>query len=1096
MANISITPQSFAFTNINETTTIRVTTTDPNYTFERDTTYGDGELSYDKDTNTLTAVRYGRCRYAFVSGTDRAVITAHIERTTIANVADTKYVRLGKQQIIDYTPPDGYTLLHFEHISFEKPPVSSVDNNDLLVQGDYIGSVESEIVLSKNDSDDSIEYSGGKITFNCIQLNVDPDDTEIQLNVNSNYIINQLEMIVDNSGTRKELTIDNTYGLVNGCFNTKVVNNGTTSTDQNYTITINGVAAGEGIIKVKYNNYPIIEFNVNVVDVKSLTTEPKVDDNITIAYNDTYTIQNVKFDNNGTLTDIVLTSSQDAPFLTTKELQDPLVPNVHKVLVQATAVRGGSGTLTITGYGALEPKKVINIKALKQIVPTNPIFLPDDKYPELIVQGSYDYTYVYCENADKLEVVVEDTGICYASLENLKPTIDILQPDDSKVSFTFPVYSVYKSLHLVGVRKGTTKVTINAYVNDTDLVSSTDLEVNVLANDDLPDTSSVINLTVKGLTSEIEKDIIVNLPDKSSTLVLKEAIAKDLSIEFGYAYDYVEATDPLPTTNPKTVSANSGKATWLNTETNEVFNCIDTTTDFNKWKGSKGTTVGYIEYPNPGEKGFGVGPASKELATEYGLKELDGCWDVNSDNYGNYVDEDGIRFVFIPKHYIIPKSDSNLAGVFPNDGMSFEFSWEEKGVFNEKTIPRCFINNGKVQEGIFVSKYNGRSNLPNIYRTTGYPTTGTTGFKYYENNTHNPELMEMKYITTNDAGVVPDGYHNMTIFIQTMLANLNDLHNIACKEKGNENIKLEYKVSGVKVRRMKNVFNNDNNPTSELQMLSPSEQLNYGGGNLESVDYFNGPNTNDIKPKYRGLFSHNAQECGVFNVSGPINIGLPGVIVEQTSENSYEIYALRKEVDYPAIEKDSLSKLNSTSDLITIQNAAIFNTDNYELVKTINSNGDINGFKYIDQSNPYLTHNGITSLLIGGSDLDYTAINTATNINTLTDNSIGSYTETPMTDYDRFIKVDKNRDSVFFISHLASSETLKAANQNKWVGMFVSNWIPTSKEYDKDNKPVAGDFIVNGYRTRALRLIGSWRYDKLNGSKYLLSGRVCITPNK
>ena len=57
-------------------------------------------------------------------------------------------------------------------------------------------------------------------------------------------------------------------------------------------------------------------------------------------------------------------------------------------------------------------------------------------------------------------------------------------------------------------------------------------------------------------------------------------------------------------------------------------------------------------YPKPGEKGFGVGPMSYDLHEEYGLTPMEGCFDPWSDHYGNYKDQYGNVYVYIPKHYI------------------------------------------------------------------------------------------------------------------------------------------------------------------------------------------------------------------------------------------------------------------------------------------------------------------------------------------------------------------------------------------------------------------------------------------------------------
>ena len=51
-------------------------------------------------------------------------------------------------------------------------------------------------------------------------------------------------------------------------------------------------------------------------------------------------------------------------------------------------------------------------------------------------------------------------------------------------------------------------------------------------------------------------------------------------------FTYTASTDPLFTTNPSAVGDS-----WFNSNTGEVFYCVDITTDNNVWKGTSGSTV-------------------------------------------------------------------------------------------------------------------------------------------------------------------------------------------------------------------------------------------------------------------------------------------------------------------------------------------------------------------------------------------------------------------------------------------------------------------------------------------------------------------------
>lgn len=156
------------------------------------------------------------------------------------------------------------------------------------------------------------------------------------------------------------------------------------------------------------------------------------------------------------------------------------------------------------------------------------------------------------------------------------------------------------------------------------------------------------------------------------------------------------------------------------------------------WIGDRGTMVNDIEYPFPGEKGFGVGPAPHDVALYYGMRPLKGCWDRNSDNYGNYLDPYGSVMVYIPRHYIryvytqknqtkylhhievwYPPVYSSVTTEnidYPTTTVKDKELRGKKGIItykdngyqeliNSLIMPRCFINKNKLLPGIFVDKY-------------------------------------------------------------------------------------------------------------------------------------------------------------------------------------------------------------------------------------------------------------------------------------------------------------------------------------------------------------------------------------------------------
>ena len=139
------------------------------------------------------------------------------------------------------------------------------------------------------------------------------------------------------------------------------------------------------------------------------------------------------------------------------------------------------------------------------------------------------------------------------------------------------------------------------------------------------------------------------LPQRSGTLLTYEQLQDSKGIQKRY-FDLAGKGHPTRSTNPKSVGY-----IYLDTLTGEIWKCLDNTKDSNHWFSDTGKQIGKQEqmiYPKPGEKGFGVGPMSYDLHEEYGLTPMEGCFDPWSDHYGNYKDQYGNVYVYIPKHYI------------------------------------------------------------------------------------------------------------------------------------------------------------------------------------------------------------------------------------------------------------------------------------------------------------------------------------------------------------------------------------------------------------------------------------------------------------
>lgn len=157
---------------------------------------------------------------------------------------------------------------------------------------------------------------------------------------------------------------------------------------------------------------------------------------------------------------------------------------------------------------------------------------------------------------------------------------------------------------------------------------------------------------IKWLKRDKISDIMshrIFLPNRPGTLLTQKLLEENSKFPKRY-FEYAKAEEPTRVINPP-----KAPVFWLNTQDGKIWKCIDNTTDNNSWVCEDGRQIGKVEqmiYPEAGEKGFGVGPMSSDLHEKYGLTPMDGCFDVTSDNYGNYVDQYGNVYVCIPKHYI------------------------------------------------------------------------------------------------------------------------------------------------------------------------------------------------------------------------------------------------------------------------------------------------------------------------------------------------------------------------------------------------------------------------------------------------------------
>jgi hypothetical protein len=1122
---LTISPTSYTFTSLEESTSINVNTNASSVDFTRVNSLGTGSAVFDNNGRILTSKSYGKGLYKFTAtatgGTQKTVyFNLHVARPLLGVQNNHKiFVDSTGTATWEITPPEGYRLklLDFQDLNQPIVNIEYNNNNTVTFVPITVGDVVCDIVVEKISpaaNERNIEYVIGTVTIDVFNLVITPNNKYIDTKINKTITINTIKCILGSSNTGARLTFDveeSTPGMV-----TVTPNERNSATDgYSYSLNIRTTLKGEARISVLHQDQSISEFILNVKDVKTLTFTPTTRD-LKLNYNATHTITGIQFDNNDVKDTVEIVNSNNNIIQTTLTRTNN-TNNTYSLAIKNIAKAGGNAKVTLKSTTTTEGQVVFNVLCYKQVVAGQVTTSPSTTNVHLYEGSTYTFEYISLTNTDSVTVESSDVSIAEARLEDLttRPTKPV---GDDHIPIDFPAGSIQKKLHIIGKVPGTCNVVVKGLVNDKDTTVTYNIKVNVLHTDELQDFARLVNLETDKISRSRQGDIIINLPDESSVLVLKEKLQQNVIIEFGYSYDYVDTVNPTKTTNPVLQSNTTGKAIWLNTATNELFTCIDSTRNNNKWKGNKGTTINYIEYPNPGEKGFGVGPAPEELYKKYNLTPLEGCNDPNSDNYGNYKDKSNSIFVFVPKHYIIPKYDANLAKQFPYDGMTYEFSWEPvDNKFTTIHIPRCFINKNNIQDGIFISKYNSNK-FQSYYKEDKYTTsdvnkiTATSGMvstypvlmsgsarakKWHTVITDSKLFPEIYYMSKT---LIPEGTnnndlgrHNMSIFIQTMLINLGDLHTIASYEKSaREDVcgKLKYLVSGTWVRELMNVNTNG----TEKQKYNPVKRIFTGDTTIKNETIHFSSESGSIKHEYNRLFSHNGQYCGVYDVGGPINTPLPGILVVQddmTAPDTYKVYGLKKTVDITDIEKRTFNVIKDTNTVSVVEQSELFKLTNYDLLATITNNESLVKMLYMDNFNAYSTHlNGVS--LLEGTVEQYNSINAGLNIGSLK-STTGNYTEQYNDTIDKAMRVSKFKNSVYNMGFLSKKENMKN-DRTKWFGMFTANYVPTVDEAATGGFNING--VYNGYRTRVLRHIGAFKYFKQNTSEYMLGSRTCITPER
>ena len=129
-----------------------------------------------------------------------------------------------------------------------------------------------------------------------------------------------------------------------------------------------------------------------------------------------------------------------------------------------------------------------------------------------------------------------------------------------------------------------------------------------------------------------------------------------------------------------------------------------------------GNTIDY-SIGNPGEVGFGVAPARKEVYEARGLTPYDGHTSRTSPNRGKYLHTaSGSVFYHVPKHYFKTVGNTNYFSDTQQDGY---------------VLDRSFINGGIELDGVFIFAYEAGNNNGKLTSQAGLDPVSTS-------SAHNP----------------------------------------------------------------------------------------------------------------------------------------------------------------------------------------------------------------------------------------------------------------------------------------------------------------------------------------------------------------------
>lgn len=433
-------------------------------------------------------------------------------------------------------------------------------------------------------------------------------------------------------------------------------------------------------------------------------------------------------------------------------------------------IKQGTGILTFRAQAALSKPNTVKIPfTINKYIPDPQIETPE--YSITVEEGTLRESYIIT-NCPKSNVKVKVTNDKVAILE------DNLVWEDLEQDTEFPIRKcTFKFRTLV---EGSTNINITGYIVEGNEALSKNIAVTVTekpipieppTTDDTGEFGTISktdaylafhhqregvmtyikskskNIPANRLEQEVDIDRTAN-----KIFIIPEATADDIRLNKSEVFhlalreDITDSNTATGSINPNyldykeiynPMSGFTGNTTrtvnyWLNIKTGERF-VKDTLPGNNiRWRGDKGTTVGVMDVNRDG-----ISPAPHEISCYYGLRALKDCYNPNSDNYGNYEDEHGAIYVYIPLHYVsyVAATDGSnkllhnkkiywpltvnhtnfesltltqdyVSGRYVRDEYGMVYDLNTNTALKKKLrLPSAFINNNKILPGLFIKKY-------------------------------------------------------------------------------------------------------------------------------------------------------------------------------------------------------------------------------------------------------------------------------------------------------------------------------------------------------------------------------------------------------